>query len=391
MVSPDASIIYIVLIAFLALLILTVFHFLHQPSVVAYIITGIIIGPTAMGLVEDTQVLGVLGEFGLVILLFFIGMEIDVHLLMKKWRAVLTGTLLQIMMGVGAIAIVGFFLGWDISRIVLLGFVISLSSTAVVLRHLESTRIIHTRVGNYVCGILFAQDIAIAPMIIILNSLADGFNFDLLFEQFVGINIFSMIFYWLWKHRPYAPHPLRKFLDDRENALLFNITVGLGVVLLSAILGLSIGVGAFLAGILVAKHYSRKRIWRQLESIKMILVAAFFMSIGVLIDIDFVFQYAWTIILIVALVLAANTLAYAGIFHFLNIPIRHSLYMAALLAQIGEFSFFLALVGRQLSIIGDFAYQMTIVVIAISLLVSPMWIALFKKLEPSVPERRILL
>ena len=65
--------------------------------------------------------------------------------------------------------------------------------------------------------------------------------------------------------------------------------------------------------------------------------------------------------------------------------------MAALLAQIGEFSFFLALVGRQLSIIGDFAYQMTIVVIAISLLVSPLWIALFKKLEPSVPERRILL
>jgi len=389
MFGAETAIVYIVLVAFLALLVLTASHFLHQPPILGYILTGIMIGPTAMGLAPDFEVLGVLGELGLVLLLFFIGMEIDVHLLIRQWRAVAFGTTLQIIMGVFAMAFVGMLFGWDISRVVLLGFIISLSSTAVVLRYLEASNMLGTRVGNYVCGILFAQDIAVAPMVVVLTLMAQAFSPLVFFQQVFGMAGIAFLFYYLWKHKPVAPPVLQRFLKDHEHALFFNITLGLGIAALTGILGLSVGVGAFLAGILVARHYSRERLWRQLESVKTILVATFFMSIGALIDISFVFDNLFVIVLVVLLVLGLNTVAYAGIFHFLNIPTHHSFYMAALLAQIGEFSFFLALVGRQLGLIVDYTYQMTIVVIAVSLLISPLWIQLFKRFEPNCANKRV--
>jgi len=382
MVGADAAILNIVLVAFFALVVLTLSHVLHQPPIVGYILTGIIIGPAATGLVGDPHILGVLGELGLVVLLFFIGMEIDVHLLMRKWRAVVLGTSMQIVIGLLAMLFVGSILGWDASRIVLLGFVISLSSTAVVLKYLESKEMLTTRVGSYVCGILFAQDIAVAPMVIILSTLGAGFTPLLLGKQIIGIVLLVSLFYFLWLHKPLAPRAMQRFLRDHEHALFFNITVGLGVAVLTGMLGLSVGVGAFLAGILVGHHYSKEHIWHQLESVKTILVATFFMSIGALIDLSFLVEHWRIVALLVVLVLVVNTLAYAGIFWFLNIPVRHSLYMAALLAQIGEFSFFLALVGRHHNLIDAFSYQMTVVVIAVALLVSPLWIALFRHIEP---------
>jgi CPA2 family monovalent cation:H+ antiporter-2 len=387
MIGADPLFAQVVLVAFFALLVLTVAHLLKQPPVIAYIITGIISGPAAIGLISNQEVIQILGEFGLALLLFFVGMEIDVHLLLRKWRAVIVGTALQMTLGVSCVALVGLYLGWEAPRIVLLGFVISLSSTAVVLRHLEATGLLGTTVGTYVSGILFTQDVAVTPMLVVLTTVASGFTLDLFMRQVFGLVALAGLFYIFWAHKFTAPHFLKQFLEDHERALFFNITVGLGIAVVSGFLGLSIGMGAFLAGILVAKHYSRKRIWRQLESLKTILVAAFFMSIGVLIDLSFLVEHLSIILLLVGMVLVVNTVVNAGIFWFLNVPLRYSLYMAALLAQIGEFSFFLALVGREYAIVGDYAYQVTIEVIAVSLLISPLWTALFRHLEPNTHAR----
>ncbi len=121
------------------------FQLFRQPQLVAYIIAGIVIGPSGIGLVNDVQIIEHLGALGVTLLLFFIGMEVSPQQLARGWRVAVFGTLLQILISVVTVWLVGSALGWEISRIVLLGFVISLSSTAVVLKLLKDRNELDTK------------------------------------------------------------------------------------------------------------------------------------------------------------------------------------------------------------------------------------------------------
>lgn len=354
---------------------------LQQPYVVGYLLAGVLLGPYGLGLMTDEAVLSQLGAIGVVLLLFFIGMEISPQRLMANWKVPVFGTLLQILISIGCIWLLGIWLQWPFPRIVLLGFVISLSSTAVVLKLLQEWGELETEVGQDVLGILLMQDLAIIPMLIVIGTLGGSApSVTAVTLQVIGAVLIAVLILWILK----ADRVSLPFSDalsgDSEMQVFAALVICFGLALITGLLGLSTALGAFVAGILVRAAHEIRSVHRSLEPFRVVFVALFFVSIGMLVDLRFLqAQWMQTLMLVLA-VLLTNTFINAAILRVLGDPWSPSFYAGAILAQIGEFSFVLAAVGKQAQIITDFAYQETLAVIVITLLLSPAWIGLVRML-----------
>jgi len=354
---------------------------LKQPHVVAYLMTGVFLGPHGVNLVGDETTLGRLGAFGVILLLFFVGMEISPRRLMTTWKASTLGNLLQILISVGLIWLVGSWLDWPLDRIILIGFVISLSSTAVVVKLLQDRKEIDSKIGQETLGILIVQDLAVIPMLLVLNFLGGTPpSYQTLgLQVFGGLLIFSILAIILKKETFHLP--LAKWVrDDHEMQVFGALTLAFGLSLLTALLELSAALGAFAAGMIIGASKETQWVHHSLEPFRVVFLALFFVSIGMLLDLGFLASHGLQILLILAAVFLTNTFVNAVIMKTIGENWQDSLYTGALLAQIGEFSFILAAVGKQSGIIADFGYQITIAVIALSLLLSPGWIGLIKHL-----------
>ncbi len=356
-----------------------VLRLIHQPYVIGYLIAGIILGPHGVALIEDNALLSRLGAIGVVMLLFFIGMEVSPKKLIDNWKIAVIGTLLQVAISVGFVWPLGSYLDWPLERIVLMGFVISLSSTVVVMKLLEDWKELDSRVGQNVLVILLAQDLAIIPMLIILSAMGDvADDTSNIWLQLMGaVTIAGLVAYIAKKEAIHLP--LGKALkNDHEMQVFAALSICLGLSLLTGLLGLSTALGAFVAGMLIGAAKETHWVHQALESFRILFVALFFVSIGMLVDLSFIANHLFQVIALVALVIITNTFINGAILRILGENWRESLYAGTMLSQIGEFSFVLAAVGIQAHIISDYGYQMTVAVISISLLISPIWIMLIK-------------
>lgn len=354
---------------------------LKQPYVVGYLVAGILLGPHVLGVVEDQQMMTRFGEIGVVFLLFFIGMEVSPRQLVENWRVSVIGTLFQIIASVGLIALIGWWLEWPTARIVLLGFVISLSSTAVVLNMLQERGELKARVGQDALAILLAQDLAIIPMLIIIGMMGGAkLETHTIWLQVIGgIGALGILF-WLTRGRRFHL-PFAKYLRaDHELQVFAALAICLGLALVSGLLQLSTALGAFMAGMMVGAARETDWIHHRLEPFRIIFVAVFFISIGMLVNLDFVVEHLGNIALIVIAVFLSNTFINVITFKLLGDDWPHSLYAGAILAQIGEFSFVLAAVAFKSGLVTDYAYQTTVAVIALTLLLCPFWAGLFRYL-----------
>jgi len=366
--------------AILAILLLgLVLRTIHQPYVIGYLIAGIILGPHGIALVEDEVLLGRLGAIGVVLLLFFIGMEVSPRKLIDNWKIAVIGTLMQIIISVGCVWPLGQFLDWPLERIVLIGFVISLSSTAIVLKLLQDWKEFNSRVGQNVLAILLAQDLAVIPMLIILSMMGGGQDdASNIWLQLAGASVMLLVVGYI-AVKDTIHLPLSKLLaDDHELQIFAALFICLGLSLLTGLAGLSTALGAFVAGILIGAAKETRWVHHSLESFRVIFVALFFVSIGMLVDMTFIKSHWQQTAALVILVIITNTFINGTILRVLGENWRDSLYAGTFLSQIGEFSFVLAAVGIQAHIISDYGYQMTVAVISISLLISPIWIMFIK-------------
>lgn len=358
----------------------------RQPQLVGYIIAGFIIGPAGLGIVTDAALIEHLGSIGVTLLLFFIGMEVSPYHFVRGWRVAIFGTLFQILVSVGCVAVLGSWLDWSLGRIVLLGFVISLSSTAVVLKLLKDRGELQTRSGNNVLLILLTQDLAVVPMLIVI-SLLSGERPDsaVLIKQAVGgIAVVALAVFILTRQHVRLPLA-RRVRQDHELQVFAALLLCFGLAFITGSLGLSSALGAFVAGMIVASAKETEWVHQALEPIRVVFIGILFVSMGMLIDAGFVAQYWLLIVLLVVGVFLTNTFINAFVLKALGESWHDSFYSAALLAQIGEFSFILASVGIQAGIIEQFSYQVTIATIALSLLVSPLWISGSKRLLRLMP------
>lgn len=377
---------------FLVLALGMIMRFLNQPHVVVYLLAGVLIGPEVTGLFSDQEMLARVGAIGVVLLLFFIGMEISPRRLAANWKVSVIGTLLQIVISVACVWVVGKWLEWPTGRILMLGFVISLSSTAVIMKILKDWGELDTPVGQDAVGILLVQDIAVVPMMIILDQLGGGTgghqNYWL--QLAGGIVVVSALVLFAVREEIHIPW-LKWLKKDQELQLFGALAICFGVALLTGWMGLSTALGAFLAGMFIGVAKETKWLHQSLEPFRVLLVALFFVSVGMMVDIRFMIENAGLIALLVVLVLLLNTFINGLILRLLGDPWRETLYVGALLAQIGEFGFVLAAVGIQGHIISNYGYQLVISIITMTLLLSPAWIMLMRKIlgcPRTVPERK---
>ncbi|MEM6523659.1 MAG: cation:proton antiporter [Bacteroidota bacterium] len=376
------------IIALGIILIGTILRLAKQTHVIIYIVTGVVLGPQVMGLVTDADLISSLGSIGLVLLLFFIGMEISLHSLVANWRVSVIGTLIQIALSIVIVWILGYFNSWPLARIITLGFVISISSTAVIIKLLQDNHELETKVGQNVLGILLVQDILIVPMFIILGYLSGKptTNTDIALQITGAILITALIIY-LFRN-PNIKMPFHKVIkNDHETQIFFAFGLCFGFSVLTGFFGLSTALGAFIAGIVVASSKSTQWFHDSLYSVKVIFVALFFISVGMLIDIDFLIENIGLIALLVAATFVANNVINSYIMHSFKLPWKDSVYAGALLSQIGEFSFVLGNLAYFNGIITDFGYQTIVAVISLTLLLSPVWIKITSDIAHRVDKR----
>ena len=378
---PDPAIPIFVSVIFVILLIGIILRRFKQSHMIAYILTGFLLGPNMLGLIADQQALTRIGSFGVIFLLFFVGMEISPHRLKENWVISIVGTFLQVGITVFLVFLLGIYLDWSPARIVLLGFVISVSSTAVILKLLEDWGEVDTRVGQDVLGITLVQDILIPPMLISLSFLGGEKPpiQDLLLQGFGGAVVVALIAMVISKERIHIPW-LKHLKDDHELQVFASLGICFGMAMFTGFTGISAALGAFVGGIIVGSAKETLWIQQKMLTVRIIFIALFFVSIGMLINIDFIFEKFGQILFLSLIALATNTIINAAILKTLGEGWKISLYGGSLLSQIGEFSFVIASVGLETKIILYPTYEITIAVIVLTLCFSPLWILFFRKI-----------
>ncbi len=349
------------------------------PIVIAYIITGIIAGPSVLELISDADTILRIGELGVVMLLFFVGMEVSIPNLVKRWRIAVIGTAAQILVSVSVCVVLVWSLELPTSLGILFGFAISLSSTAVVLKILQDSGELKLPFGQNALGVLLVQDISIVPMMIVLAALGNSEMSPLeISKQVVGGIAILLIVIWLMRTGKYkAPAFLTGTLEKR---ILSGLVLCFGAASLTSWLGLSPGLGAFLSGLLLASSDQSKWIQEHLESVHILFVAIFFLSIGLLVDINYMLEHLWLVLGATLLVFAFNSGSNVFVMRALGEPWQQAILTAGLLSQIGEFSFLLAAVGLHGGLVDHQLYKLLVLVIALTLLLSPLWMLLVKRL-----------
>ncbi len=376
----DPLIPLIVSVAFSVFVLNFILRLFKIPSVVVYIIAGIILGPYFLGSLENSSTISLLADLGVTLLLFFIGMELSLSKLLKNWRVSFIGTFLQVIVSILVIFGVGYYLDWPLARIVLLGFVISLSSTAVILKILESNNELNSKRAQNVLGILVVQDIIAIPMIIILSLFSPTeFQISNLIIQIIGMILILALVAYIAKKKEIKIKFLSKVKNDPELQIFTALGICFGFAYLTSLLGLSAALGSFVAGILIASAKETKWVHKSLSPFYVVLVAIFFLSVGVMIDIPFIIEN-WLLIVGLTLVsFVINIVTGYLVLRFLKIEKKDSFYISLLLSHIGEFSYVLASIGLTNLIITVFGYNLIISMISLSLIISPLLIILYNK------------
>ena len=377
--SPD--LINLVLISIIIVSVGSVLRFFNQPYIIAYILAGVLIGKHGFGIITDEESIRAIGEFGLILLLFFIGMEISLPDFVKNWKVPTFGTIFQIIGSILMVALIGWFFNWSISRIIVLGMIISLSSSAVVIKLLQDNNESNTRIGKNVISMLLVQDILIVPMLILTSYLggASPSTTDIVMQLIGGVLLVGVMIYILKKKEISLPFS-KKLKDDHEMQVFLAIAYCFGFAIVTAFFGISAALGAFVGGMVVNVTRSTDWIHDSLHAFRVVFVAVFFASVGMMIDISFLMQYWQIITLLIIATYIGNHFINATVIHYFGRNWKMSLYGGALLAQIGELSFVLSSSAFYSEIISDFEYQLTIIVISLTLLLSPFWIIATKKL-----------
>ncbi len=378
--SPNDLIPKLVAIGIIVLLLGIGLKILRQPYIVAYIVAGVFLGKDGFGIMTDQGLIDVMGELGLILLLFFIGMEISLPAFVKRWQVPVFGTFMQIIASIALVGLIGYFLNWELTRVLTIGFVISLSSSAVVIKLLQDRDETKTPIGQNVVSILLMQDILIVPMLITINTLGgQSMDTGATVKLILGGIILVALIFWIIKKET-LHLPFRDIIEkDHELQVILALSICLGCSAATAWFGISSALGAFVGGMIVHSFQSTHWFHDSLHSFRVLFVAVFFISIGMLIDLQFIFEHWSTILLLLVAIYASNHLLNAVVLYYLTRSWRLALYGGALLGQIGELSFVLSAAAYHTDIIGDFTYQLVIVIIALSLLFSPIWITLSRR------------
>jgi CPA2 family monovalent cation:H+ antiporter-2 len=356
---------------------------LRQPAIVGYILAGVALGPTGLQVISNTETVQIMAELGVIMLLFVIGMELSLRGFQSVYKVALSAAALQIAMAISLFWLAGLFLHWSLERVLVFGFATALSSTAVAIKILEETDDLRTPVGRITVSVLIAQDLAVIPILLIISAFGVGADPGLaVFAKMAFAVGFLGFLIWFLSRGEKLTIPLTDWIVSRPEiiplaAMAFCFTWAA----LSGILGLSTAYGAFAAGLIIGNSNVRSALHTAAEPIQTILLMVFFLSIGLLIDVNFIIENWRNVLIVLSIVTVLKTIVNVAILHFLGKPWDRAFHSGVVMAQIGEFSFIIVAAGLAAHVITEEGYRLMIAVIALSLMISPMWLAIARRLH----------
>lgn len=354
---------------------------LKQPALVGYILVGLLLGPSVLGIVHDRETIGFLAEMGILLLLFIVGMELDLKKFKPVYRVAILVTTAQIVASLSASFMLGALFDWPIQRCIIIGFAISLSSTAVAIKLLHDMKETHTTLGRTTIGILIAQDIAVIPMLLIIGLFGSEHKGAADYINIVLALAFMATLITALSKKPQWFNALAAKIPEHSQIALLGLALCFSAAAISDYAGLSAGYGAFLAGLVIGNTSKAHKYEEQIAPIFDVLMMVFFLSIGLMIDLEFMADKFWRILALLATIMVLKTVINISFLRAMGLSKRNSTVMGAALSQIGEFSFVLAALGLSSAYITDIGYKYVVAAIALSLVMTPLWLYTVRKLN----------
>jgi len=363
----------IVIIFALSVAVLFLCHRLKIPSIVGFVFTGLLAGPYGLGLIKSIHEVNTLAEIGIVLLLFTIGLEFSFKSLLRIKKTVLLGGTLQVLLTFLATFVIVRQFGLHIGQSIFTGFLVSLSSTAIVLKFFQERAEIDSPHGHTSLGILIFQDIIIVPMILVAPLIAGktgNLTESIMILLFKGIGIILFIIVCARWIVPWVLYQVVK-TRSREIFLLSIVLICLAVAWLTSSAGLSLALGAFLAGLVISEsEYSHQALGNTLP-FRDVFISFFFVSIGMLLNIGFFVENLAIIIFVFLCVLFLKTLIAGLATILLGFPLRTAILVGFAVSQVGEFSFILSKTGLEYSLLNETVYQIFLSVSVLTMASTP--------------------
>jgi CPA2 family monovalent cation:H+ antiporter-2 len=363
----------IVLILGLSVFVIYIFRKIKLPAILGFLATGILFGPNALGLASRGSEIEMLSEIGVILLLFIIGLEFSLKNLMSIRKVVFIGGSIQVILTIAITAGISFILGYDPAEAVMLGFLFALSSTAIVLKLLQEKGLMRSNHGRISLGILIFQDIIVVPMILLVpiisgqeSNVWGALAILLVKALFLVIAIYVLARYLV----PKLLHEIAR-TRSRELFLITIIVICFAVAFVTSLMGLSLALGAFMAGLCISESEYSHQATGLIIPFREIFTSFFFVSIGMLLDLNFLVTHLPLVLLFTVmaaffkfgiLVLAARVLKFS---------LKTSILVGLSLLQVGEFAFILSRTGMEAGLISELTNQYFLSVSILTMGVTP--------------------
>ncbi len=381
----------VILLAF-SLFIVFILNKAKIPSILGFLLTGVIIGPHALSLIKAVEEVEVIAEIGVILLLFVIGLELSIKQLISIRKTVFLGGSIQVGVTIMIASAVYYFMGNSFNEALFIGFLFSLSSTAIVLKVFQERNELGTPYGKNALALLIFQDLIVVPMMLLTPILA-GVSEDITTSVLsLVIKTIIVLLITIVSARFLVPklmHAVAK-TGSKELFLFTTFTICFAVAFLTSEAGLSLALGAFLAGLIISESEYSHQATSTILPFGELFTSLFFISVGMLLDLSFFIQNIGIIGLLVLVVFIVKSLITAFAVAVLKYPTRTIIITGVSLFQVGEFSFILSKVGIQYNIISVETNQLFLAVSIVTMLLTPFVILISEKIAFGVLKIKIL-
>jgi monovalent cation:H+ antiporter-2, CPA2 family len=350
-----------------------VFQKLRLPTIVGFLLSGVIIGPYGFQLIQSVGQVETLAEIGVVLLLFTIGLEFSLETILSVQRRVVWAGLLQVVLTTLVVLAVARFLGAPLEVGIFYGFLLSLSSTAIVLRIYHDRGEINSLQGRLASGILLFQDLCVVPMMLLLPVLAGSGGDSIVLIGWVLAKSLITLVVIVWTARKLLPRLLHQvaLLRNREIFVLFVVLICFGTAWLTSESGLSLALGALVAGLVISESELSHQIVADILPLRDCFSGIFFISVGMLLNLNLLSQDFRIALLDLMLMISIKSLVLFVVFWWLYRSLRLGVVLGLSLAQIGEFSFILAKAGINYKLLSPSDEQIFLAASILSMMATP--------------------
>ena len=369
----------IVILFILSIFVTLICNKMRLPVTVGFLLTGVLCGPTALGVVSDAEAIEHIADLGVAILLFTIGMELSGEALNRLRRPVFLGGTLQIGLTILAVSSIVALMtnnGWASG--IFWGCLVALSSSAIVLQIMQSKGMTSTPAGRLSLAILVFQDIMVAPMLLSVPLLSGNLTLSIAEALLSILKVAGILGVVLGIAHFGLNRLMEAVMHTRTREILLATTVGLcmGMAMLTQYLGLSLSLGAFLAGLMLARSEYSMSVISGILPYRDIFMSLFFISVGMMLDVHYFLGHISQILTFTAIFIVIKTFLTMPAVFIQGYPLKVAIIVSLSLAQVGEFAFVLAKQGLAAGLLPHNGYQLFLAISVISMILTPFLITL---------------